>query len=69
MSSQVWTYSPELGNFPKAVRALASKDFRVAVREPYTATLTRAWFIVDLYTPAIRLGRLHGWWEALGVMR
>ena len=38
-----------VGGFPEAVRALASKGFRVTVREPYTVTLTRVGFIVDLY--------------------
>jgi hypothetical protein len=37
-------------NVPRAVRALVSRGFRVAVWEPYTVTLTRARFIVDLYT-------------------
>jgi len=35
---------------PEAVRALVSRGFRVAVWEPYTVTLTRRGFIVDLYT-------------------
>ena len=38
-----------VGGFPEAVRALASKGFRVAVRELFTVTLTRVGFIVDLY--------------------
>jgi hypothetical protein len=35
---------------PEAVRALVSRGFRVAVWEPYTVTLARSGFIVDLYT-------------------
>jgi hypothetical protein len=35
---------------PKAVKALISRGFKVAIWEPYTVTLARAGFIVDLYT-------------------
>ncbi len=35
---------------PKAVRRLVRKGFRLAVPEPYTVTLERGGFIVDLYT-------------------
>jgi len=35
---------------PKAVKALVSRGFEVAVSEPYTVTLVRRGFIVDLYT-------------------
>jgi hypothetical protein len=35
---------------PKAVKALASRGFKVVVWEPYTVTLARNGFIVDLYT-------------------
>jgi hypothetical protein len=35
---------------PRAVRALVSRGFRVVVWEPYTVTLVRGGFIVDLYT-------------------
>jgi hypothetical protein len=35
---------------PRAVRALVSRGFRVVVWEPYTVTLSRGGFIVDLYT-------------------
>jgi hypothetical protein len=35
---------------PKAVKALVSRGFKVVVWEPYTATLARDGFIVDLYT-------------------
>jgi hypothetical protein len=34
----------------RAVRALVSRGFRVIVWEPYTVTLVRSGFIVDLYT-------------------
>ena len=34
----------------RAVRALVSRGFRVIVWEPYTVTLARSGFIVDLYT-------------------
>jgi hypothetical protein len=34
----------------RAVRALISRGFRVIVWEPYTVTLARSGFIVDLYT-------------------
>jgi len=34
----------------RAVRALVSRGFRVIVWEPYTVTLVRGGFIVDLYT-------------------
>jgi hypothetical protein len=34
----------------RAVRALVSRGFRVVVWEPYTVTLVRGGFIVDLYT-------------------
>jgi hypothetical protein len=34
----------------KAVKALVSRGFEVAVSEPYTVTLVRRGFIVDLYT-------------------
>jgi hypothetical protein len=34
----------------KAVKALASRGFKVVVWEPYTVTLARNGFIVDLYT-------------------
>jgi hypothetical protein len=32
------------------VRALRDRGFRIAVAEPYTVTLERRGFIVDLYT-------------------
>jgi hypothetical protein len=35
---------------PRAVRALVSRGFKVVVWEPYTVTLDRGGFIVDLYT-------------------
>jgi len=35
---------------PEAVRRLARRGFGLAVREPYTVTLRRGGFIVDLYT-------------------
>ena len=35
---------------PRAVRTLVSRGFRVIVWEPYTVTLARGGFIVDLYT-------------------
>jgi len=35
---------------PKAVKALVRRGFEVAVSEPYTVTLVRNGFIVDLYT-------------------
>jgi len=37
-------------DIPKAVKALVSRGFEVAVSEPYTVTLVRRGFIVDLYT-------------------
>jgi len=37
-------------NIPKAVRALVSRGFKVVAWEPYTVTLARCGFIVDLYT-------------------
>jgi len=35
---------------PRAIRALVSRSFKVVVWEPYTVTLVRGGFIVDLYT-------------------
>jgi hypothetical protein len=35
---------------PRAIRALVSRGFKVVVWEPYTVTLVRGGFIVDLYT-------------------
>lgn len=35
---------------PKAVKMLIRRDFKVAVSEPYTVTLIRRGFIVNLYT-------------------
>jgi hypothetical protein len=40
----------ERGCVARAVRALRDRGFRVAVAEPYTVTLERRGFIVDLYT-------------------
>jgi hypothetical protein len=37
-------------DIPKAVKVLIRRGFKVAVSEPYTATLIRNGFIVDLYT-------------------
>ena len=37
-------------DIPKAVEVLIRRGFKVAVSEPYTATLIRRGFIVDLYT-------------------
>ena len=37
-------------HLPKAVKALASKGFRIEVSEPYTITMVRGETIVDLYT-------------------
>ena len=37
-------------NVSRAAKALVSRGFRVAVWEPYTVTLIRGGFIVDLYT-------------------
>jgi len=37
-------------NVPRAVKALVSRGFEVTVSEPYTVTLVRRGFIVDLYT-------------------
>jgi len=37
-------------DIPKAVKTLISRGFRVVVLEPYTITLARNGFIVDLYT-------------------
>ena len=37
-------------DIPKAVKTLISRGFRVVVLEPYTVTLVRRGFIVDLYT-------------------
>jgi predicted methyltransferase len=34
----------------KAVRHLREKEFKVIVYEPYTITLARKGFVVDLYT-------------------
>jgi hypothetical protein len=39
-----------VGDVLRAVRALVSRGFRVVVWEPYTVTLARCGFIVDLYT-------------------
>jgi len=38
------------GDAPRAVRALRERGFRVVVLEPYTVTLARGGFVVDLYT-------------------
>jgi len=38
------------GDVPRAVQALVSRGFEVVVQEPYTVTLVRRGFIVDLYT-------------------
>ena len=38
------------GCVARAVRALRDRGFRIAVAEPYTVTLERRGFIVDLYT-------------------
>jgi len=35
---------------PRAVKALVRRGFGVAVSEPYTVTLARRGFVVDLYT-------------------
>jgi hypothetical protein len=40
----------KVDDVPKAVKALISRGFRVVVLEPYTITLARDGFIVDLYT-------------------
>jgi hypothetical protein len=40
----------KVDDIPKAVKALVSRGFEVAVSEPYTVTLVRRGFIVDLYT-------------------
>jgi hypothetical protein len=40
----------ERGCVARAVRALRDRGFRVVVAEPYTVTLERRGFIVDLYT-------------------
>jgi len=40
----------KVDDIPKAVKALISRGFRVVVLEPYTITLARDGFIVDLYT-------------------
>jgi len=40
----------ERGCVARAVRALRDRGFRIAVAEPYTVTLERRGFIVDLYT-------------------
>ncbi|RLE89432.1 MAG: hypothetical protein DRN04_16320 [Thermoprotei archaeon] len=37
-------------DIPKAVHALKSRGFKIVVSEPYTVTLVRRGFIVDLYT-------------------
>jgi hypothetical protein len=37
-------------DIPKAVKVLIRRGFKIAVSEPYTATLIRRGFIVDLYT-------------------
>jgi hypothetical protein len=37
-------------NVPRAVKALVRRGFEVVVSEPYTVTLVRRGFIVDLYT-------------------
>jgi len=37
-------------DIPKAVKTLIRKGFKVVVSEPYTVTLVRRGFIVDLYT-------------------
>jgi hypothetical protein len=37
-------------DIPKAVKVLIRKGFEIAVSEPYTVTLIRRGFIVDLYT-------------------
>jgi len=39
-----------VGEIPKAVRRLAERRFKVVVSEPYTVTLRRGDFVVDLYT-------------------
>ena len=38
-----------VGDAPRAVKALVRRGFEVAVSEPYTVTLVRRGFIVDLY--------------------
>lgn len=38
------------GDIPRAVQALVSRGFEVVVWEPYTVTLMRRGFVVDLYT-------------------
>jgi hypothetical protein len=40
----------KVDDVPKAVKALVRRGFEVAVSEPYTVTLVRRGFIVDLYT-------------------
>jgi hypothetical protein len=40
----------KVDDIPKAVKALVRRGFEVAVSEPYTVTLVRRGFIVDLYT-------------------
>jgi hypothetical protein len=40
----------KVGDVPKTVKALVRRGFKIAVSEPYTVTLTRNGFIVDLYT-------------------
>jgi hypothetical protein len=40
----------KVDDVPKAVKALVRRGFKVAVSEPYTVTLVRRGFIVDLYT-------------------
>jgi len=39
-----------VNDIPKAVKALISRGFRAVVLEPYTVTLARNGFMVDLYT-------------------
>jgi hypothetical protein len=40
----------KVDDIPRAVKALVRRGFEVAVSEPYTVTLVRNGFIVDLYT-------------------
>jgi len=40
----------KVDDIPKAVKVLIRRGFEIAVSEPYTVTLIRRGFIVDLYT-------------------
>jgi hypothetical protein len=40
----------KVDDIPKAVKVLVRRGFEVAVSEPYTVTLVRRGFIIDLYT-------------------